>query len=874
MSCTKEISTKANNLNSNIIEEKIGNTEIGFSEIIKLYDERVLMKGSKELFLDNDTINLDLNEKNKFKIEGAMKDLFYDNEMVNYPITVTFIKGKVQITYSIFTQKYLDQIYKQMDFNNPLLLIGNIYTNYEKDKVSLFTHPKKDEEIFFIIEKEEDNYTKYYTNTINLLEESKPSDLTPNFKYYFSFPKIMKNLMKFSISHKRKEGIRLITTFKNEKIHSIFGPYGNGKSTSLIIFAKSQDNICYLNIKALYNNKDNVNLWKFDLFLLELFNLFKKDEDNFKEIKKEVLSNSNHFWEAISLSIQFCIDKKIYSTFILDQYKEDFDPTFDNLKKLKQMINVDSNNFVKLIISSSINNKDIRDFIIKKYIYKFAKQDLINDYLYIPILFQLTDIQGLIDMLSETKRKIYEENFSNIPSYFYIIYEADENDINKTVAIIKSRIKENINKFFKKNNLGHEDFSFIVGNYPKIEIYSKDYNKKNNKLELESKTIERLIGILPVKYFFLDIQDEEIINILFYFKLAKICFLEVILTRIFEYMGQPKLQIPERLIGDLLESIVVDNLKNNSIENFDQICNVDSLWDINYVNELDKNKVNNNNILIIQDNEKAKYVDFGFLLKGKTLVLVQCKKALGEKPKEYVKLKDIILAKRKFFNSFQKNFECEIKKIKLIYLTGIYFIDEKKNKYLSWSLKETSFNILETMTNEEKIPLAFFDVQNKKIFIKIDEKFVDCTITSDDSLLYNEDKYKFVEINIGETEIMEIFEGMKNQVEIQGINLIGNAVLEEKSENKIDCEIYKQSLNREIIPNRRVAVKESDASFLSNKNENIVTAFKINKMKCFSYYDNDLQKMQYKEIKDGKAKDLEVKDIKIYFLKKKTKSSI
>ena len=178
------------------------------------------------------------------------------------------------------------------------------------------------------------------------------------------------------------------------------------------------------------------------------------------------------------------------------------------------------------------------------------------------------------------------------------------------------------------------------------------------------------------------------------------------------------------------------------------------------------------------------------------------------------------------------------------------------------------------MTNEEKIPLAFFDVQNKKIFIKIDEKFVDCTITSDDSLLYNEDKYKFVEINIGETDIMEIFEGMKNQVEIQGKNLIGNAVLEEKSENKIDCEIYKQSLNREIIPNKRVAVKESDASFLSNKNNNIVTAFKINKMKCFSYYDNDLQKMQYKEIKDGKAKDLEVKDIKIYFLKKKTKSSI
>ena len=869
MSDKNEINKKANNLSSSIIEEKIGNSEIGFSEIIKLYDERVLEKG-EELFLDNDTINLDLNEKNKFKIEGIMKDLFYDGEMVNYPITVTFKKGDIQKTHYIFTQKYFDKIYEQMHFKNPLLLIGNVYEKYEKDKISLFTHTKKNQNIFIIIEKEEENYEKYYTKKIVLLKEYKPSDLTPNFKYYFSSPKSITE-MKFAISHKRKEAIRSIITFKNDKIHSIFGPYGNGKTTSLIIFAKSQDNICYLNLKALYNNKDNLNLWKFDLFLLEIFNLFKQEKEMFKQIKEKILS-SNHFWEAISLSIKFCIEHKINSIFILDQYKEDIDPNFDNFTKLKEMINKDLDNYVKLVISSSINNKEIRDFIIQKYIYKLSKQTLINDYLYIPILFQLTDIKGLIDKLSDKKRKIYEEYFSNIPSYFYIIYEADEDGINQTVADIKSRIKANIKKFFKKNNLSQENFCFIIRNYPKIEIYSKEDNKKDNKVELESNIIKRFIEILPVKYFFLDIQNEEIVNISFYFKLAKICFLEIILKRIFEFLEQPKLQIPERAIGDLLESIVIENLKDNSIEKFDQICKVDSIWDITYVNELDKNKVKNNNVLIIQDNEEAKFVDFGFLLKGKTLILVQCKKALSQKPKEYVKVKDIILDKNKFRNSFQEYFNCEIEKIKLIYLTGIYFIDEKNNKYHSWSLKETSFKVLESITNEEKIPLVFFDVQNKKILIKSNEKNFDCcSITSNDSLLYDEDNYKFVEINTGKKDLIEIFEGMKNQVETQGINLIEHSVLEEKSENTIDSDIYKQSLNRDIIPNKRVSVNQPDASFLSNKNENILSTFKINKMKCFSYYDNDMQKMQYKEIKNGEARDLEMKDIKIYFLQKKTK---
>ena len=324
----------------------------------------------------------------------------------------------------------------------------------------------------------------------------------------------------------------------------------------------------------------------------------------------------------------------------------------------------------------------------------------------------------------------------------------------------------------------------------------------------------------------------------------------------------------------MLESIVIENLKNNSIENFDQICKVDSIWDIKYVHELDKNSVNNNNILIIQDNTEAKFIDFGFLLKGKTLILVQCKKSLSQKPKEYVKIKDINLNKSKFYNSFKKNFDSEIEKIKLMYLTGIYFIDKNNNNYHSWSLKETSFDVLESMTNNEQIPLAFFDVQNKKILIKRNKTtFEPCSIIENDSPFYDEKKYSFIKINTDKDELIEIFEGIKSQIDIQGINLIEKSIIENKSENEIDSKIYKQSLNRDIIANKRIIVNNPDASFLINKNDNILTSFKINNRKCFSYYDNNKKKMQYKEIKNGEANDFEIKDLKIYFLKKKTKSN-
>lgn len=82
--------------NIDIIEEKVGNTNVPFSEVFKLYTERILDKGEDDLFRDDDLIDLDITEKNKFEIKGSIgSNLIYDGEMVFFPILVSFEKDDI-----------------------------------------------------------------------------------------------------------------------------------------------------------------------------------------------------------------------------------------------------------------------------------------------------------------------------------------------------------------------------------------------------------------------------------------------------------------------------------------------------------------------------------------------------------------------------------------------------------------------------------------------------------------------------------------------------------------------------------------------------------------------------------------------------------
>ena len=110
-------------------------------------------------------------------------------------------------------------------------------------------------------------------------------------------------------------------------------------------------------------------------------------------------------WSAIIKIVEFTIKKKIKAKIILDQYKEKYDNKNKNIKRIIKLINNDKNNNVCIIISSSINNKDVRQSLIKTW---FPEYDLeipfLSNYIYYDFLFNSKLIVEKDDTLSEKKR--------------------------------------------------------------------------------------------------------------------------------------------------------------------------------------------------------------------------------------------------------------------------------------------------------------------------------------------------------------------------------------------------------------------------------------------------------------------------------------
>ena len=136
-----------------------------FQKYWKLYTKRILDEGEDDLFKDDDLINLNITEKNKFKIKGSISvDLIYNGEMDFFPILVSFEKDDIKKKYEMFTQKYFDKIYNEMNFINPMLLIGNSCNKYENKKNYLFTEFNEEDKIYKILKKRKLYQILFYYN--------------------------------------------------------------------------------------------------------------------------------------------------------------------------------------------------------------------------------------------------------------------------------------------------------------------------------------------------------------------------------------------------------------------------------------------------------------------------------------------------------------------------------------------------------------------------------------------------------------------------------------------------------------------------------------------------------------------------------------
>lgn len=210
--------------------------------------------------------------------------------------------------------------------------------------------------------------------------------------------------------------------------------------------------------------------------------------------------------------------------------------------------------------------------------------------------------------------------------------------------------------------------------------------------------------------------------------------------------------------------------------------------------------------------------------------------------------------------------------IRIFYITGIYFTNRDKNAFISWSKKNISFKTLEKITNENNIPLVFLDMEKKNLLIKNgndNNSFDISTITNDFSAIRDEELFDYVKINKINEELENIFKGIKEQTKIQELKFNQKAEIVENIDEE-GIKIYEKEIKREINKEKKINIKVQNPIFLSNINPDILTTFKIGKRKLFSYYNNKNEEMEIKEIKKGKTKNIKIKDIQIYYLKKKT----
>ena len=779
----------------------------------------------------------------------------YNEEIIpNFYKTIEIDNSKgVKEIHHIFRFKYLENLINEKQLENPFIDDGQKILNYSELESTFNRNIDK----FKIIDINKIDYeTIFNTKKIIQIEEVTGLSYSENFNYYFKYPN--KN-EKFQYNYDPIRS-KLIEMGKTEKIKYLCGNFGIGKSTTLLASKLVDPQIIYINIKALFANKLNIFIWKYELLLKEVaFSL--KYTSNLKtfNLLKNDLEKIIFIWSAIIKIVEFTIKKKIKAKIILDQYKEKYDNKNKNIKRIIKLINNDKNNNVCIIISSSINNKDVRQSLIKTW---FPEYDLeipfLSNYIYYDFLFNSKLIVEKDDTLSEKKRNYINNFFNNIPQFYYDIKNIKDDDLEEYKNFQQKKIFDKIASFYQEDL----DQKFLYDYY---EILL-NYRQKIGKV-LESDELFKLVKILPLKYFTL---KNNIIN--FYFPLVKTAFDLYLEDKISRFIRSPLSSFKDGFIGDMLEFLLLNDLKNNIFDKFNEVITVETIWDLKLGKEFNDINLAKKDVLILQSESKAKYLDFAILSNSNILILFQCKKALSKLPEDYITKTIINDNKEIIYDSFKRNFNVEIKKIYLLYVTGVSFEYDEKSKtqiLKPWGNKEgESFKINEKICKQSDCMLIYYDPIKKKFYIKID-KNEDSSNTINSLIIFakglneinvdcsddvNEDNNKFDKIfNQYYLDSHSIHQDKLNKIE--KIN-----ETDEKDKNFFETSDYSLLINKKIPVNFETIGILQRPNFEDFFGLNICVGYKRKGSKIFTYEEKGKKRKIY-EIKNSLIEEKTYNDL-------------
>lgn len=838
------------------IEEKLGNVDI--IKVIEFFYSKIYENiKTGPLLIDyknhGKALGLTNEECSKIKANKTLVtiDIFYDEEEVyQVPKKVVIIDKKDnKEAYNIYRVSYCqDLVIKIKKFTNPFIVLNdNNIKNFDNLPEMFYSY----HDSFMIIDKENIDYESKFTPKEKTKEME---DNFYNFKYYFRYPKAFKEFNYISTPHRSN----LVSINKKNKIQAICGNFGIGKTTSFLMSKYVYKNIVYLNIKALNENENNIMIWRYEILYLEIVSCFKNITTYiiFNELKN-ILEGKQFYWESIIAVIEFIIKKKLKVIIILDQYTLKFDNKNEKIKQIINIINNDSSDSIQLIISSSLNNRDVRDFLLKSWFPKrYASISTLFNYYYILDLFNSKQLIDNDLSLTNKQKSLIIQYFNYIPLFYYEIKNIEDKKLEEYKNFQIKIIRNNIITFYEENPL-NEKICLLLKYRPR---FSTEFNDKE---------LEELLEIVPIKYFLKKKNTVE-----FYFNLVQQIFDDFLTEKICKILSSPLLGGKQSTIGDMLEFILLNDLKNNRFQTFDECINVDTIMYLKEIDNLDYNNIDKKCILLLQTNPLAPSFDFGILNNGEDLVVFQCKKALNSEPLNFPTYTYIYEIKDLIVENFKQKFKIKIKNIYLFFITGIsfYFKDGEKKSRTWGNDRNENFDKIEKLCTKSNCLLLYYDVIEKHIYYKQNNSFneIETLInfvklntpvkTEDDSKnIYDKNKYILTELfykesislekriaNYRQKESNEVFLTMenfaffvKNGIGIKN-NIVGvcdnpdetdllykNMYIGFKTKRKKYLTIQENNKNRKIYEIKKNEIKETD--------EDIRKIIKGEIEKCYYY---------------------------------------
>jgi hypothetical protein len=423
----------------------------------------------------------------------------------------------------------------------------------------------------------------------------------------------------FVYNENRKKFLeRLINFLEGNTDHNISyicGPMSSGKTTTLIhlknIYIQS---ILYLNLKAIYSLSGNDRL---NIILNETVLFFKDAEEqqkffeeitNFQENLDEIDPN-----QIILNLIKGILKKYTNIKFILDQYKDENDKEGNMKKELIKIFY--QNKDAKLIICSSINDKDMRAIVLP-YLINNDKKDIEIDSIKIHLLY-IDNLYSLdIDKIkcSENKKELLEE-FNYLPRIANKILIKDNNELQEFKSDQEEKIKKKLKDFLIQNKIEKESF---FNSY----FMMKEFEEENKYINKEC--YEEIIKNLPLKYFITEKKSNDKFKIKSIYPLLDNVIEQFFIDNLSNLLLKIN-KIPQGLRGYIFEYAVI-----NSIEKKFPNLVIKKVKNIYKINLEEESKLDFDTQLfysIRQKNYSGQFYDYALYF-GKEKKLIICKKIL------------------------------------------------------------------------------------------------------------------------------------------------------------------------------------------------------------------------------------------------------